>query len=57
VLRRSPGQKAIALDSPFVGLKAMTEADADRFFGRNDEIAELVAMLKQHRLTAIWKSC
>jgi TIR domain len=53
VLSRSPGQKAIALDSPFVGLKAMTEADADRFFGRNEEIAELVALLKQHRLTAI----
>jgi WD40 repeat protein len=53
VLRRSPGEKAIALDSPFVGLKAMTEADADRFFGRNEEIAELVGLLKQHRLIAI----
>jgi WD40 repeat protein len=53
VLRRSPGEKAIALESPFVGLKAMTEADADRFFGRNGEIAELVTLLKQHRLIAI----
>jgi WD40 repeat protein len=53
VLRRSPGEKAIALDSPFVGLKAMTETDADRFFGRSEEIAELVAMLKQHRLIAV----
>src|SRR5258708_17546243 len=47
VLRRSSGEKTVVLDSPFVGLKAMTEADADRFFGRNEEIAELVAMLKQ----------
>jgi Novel STAND NTPase 1/TIR domain len=53
VLRRSPGGKAIALESPFVGLKAMTETDADRFFGRSEEIAELVAMLKQRRLIAI----
>jgi tetratricopeptide (TPR) repeat protein len=53
VLRRSPGDKIVVLDSPFVGLKAMTEADADRFFGRNEEIAELVAMLKQHHLIAI----
>jgi tetratricopeptide (TPR) repeat protein len=53
VLRRSSGEKAIVLDSPFVGLKAMTEADADRFFGRDEEIDELVAMLKQHRLIAI----
>jgi Novel STAND NTPase 1 len=41
------------LDIPFVGLKAMTEADADRFFGRSEEIAELVAKLKRHRLIAI----
>ena len=40
------------MDSPFVGLKAMTEADADRFFGRNDEIVELGAKLKRHRLIA-----
>jgi TIR domain len=52
VLRRSPGEKTVALDSPFVGLKAMTEADADRFFGRKEEIAELVTLLKQHRLIA-----
>jgi len=53
VLGRSSGDKAVVLDSPFVGLKAMTEADADRFFGRNEEIAELVAKLKRHRLIAI----
>jgi WD40 repeat protein len=53
VLRRSSGEKAIVLESPFVGLKAMTEADADRFFGRNEEIAALVDKLKRHRLIAI----
>jgi WD40 repeat protein len=53
VLRRSADEKTIVLDSPFVGLKAMTEADADRFFGRNEEIAEIIAKLKQHRLIAI----
>src|SRR5258707_86887 len=53
VLRRSSGDTTVVLDSPFVGLKAMTEADADRFFGRNEEIGELGAMLKQHRLIAV----
>ncbi|HET7384913.1 MAG TPA: TIR domain-containing protein [Pseudolabrys sp.] len=53
VLHRSPAEKTIVLDSPFVGLKAMTEADADRFFGRSEEIAELVDKLKHHRLIAI----
>jgi Novel STAND NTPase 1 len=53
VLRRSSGEKAIVLDSPFVGLKAMTESDADRFFGRSEEVAELVAKMKRYRLVAI----
>ena len=53
VLHRSASERAISMDSPFVGLKAMTEADADRFFGRNDEIVELVAKLKRHRLIAV----
>src|SRR5204862_3701862 len=53
VLRRSPGQKPVVLESPFVGLKAMTEADADRFFGRNEEIAQLLDKLKRFRLIAI----
>jgi WD40 repeat protein len=53
VLRRSSGPKPIVLESPFVGLKAMTEADADRFFGRNEEIVELLDKLKRYRLIAI----
>ena len=31
----------------------MTEADADRFFGRNEEIAGLLDKLKLHRLVAV----
>ena len=50
---QSPSEQTITLESPFVGLKAMTEVDANQFFGRKEEIAELVALLKQHRLLAI----
>jgi WD40 repeat protein len=52
-LGRSPGEKTIALANPFVGLKSMTEADADRFFGRNEEIAALVDKLRAQRLIAV----
>jgi len=53
VLRRSSGETTIILDSPFVGLKAMTELDADRFFGRDEEIDELVSMLQRNHLIAV----
>src|SRR5258707_9992308 len=53
VLGRSPSEKVVSLENPFVGLKSMTEADADRFFGRNEEIAGLVDKLKSHRLIAV----
>lgn len=53
VLGRSPSEKAIALENPFVGLKSMTEADADRFFGRNEEITGIVDKLRSHRLIAV----
>lgn len=53
VLGRLPGEIAVALENPFVGLKSMTEADADRFFGRNEEIAGLIDKLKLHRLIAV----
>jgi len=39
--------------SPFAGLRAMTEADSDLFFGREAEIAALIETLKAHRLVAI----
>ena len=53
VLGRAPGEQAVVLENPFVGLKSMTETDADRFFGRNQEIGELVDKLKSHRLIAV----
>jgi hypothetical protein len=40
-------------DSPFVGLRAMTEANADLFFGREDELDALVDTLRANRLVAI----
>src|SRR6516164_2199992 len=40
-----PGGPVAILDEPFVGLRAMTESDADRFFGRTAEIDELIAKL------------
>jgi tetratricopeptide (TPR) repeat protein len=40
-------------DEPFVGLRAMTEREADRFFGRDAEVAELVEDLRRNRIVAI----
>ena len=40
-------------EDPFVGLRAMTEKEADRFFGRDAEVAELIAHLRRNRLVAI----
>jgi hypothetical protein len=40
-------------DSPFVGLRAMTEADADLFFGREAELDALLETLQANRLVAI----
>ena len=40
-------------NSPFVGLRAMTEADADLFFGREGEVDALVETVRANRLVAI----
>jgi ABC-type taurine transport system ATPase subunit len=40
-------------DSPFVGLRAMTEADADVFFGREAEVRALVETVQANRLVAV----
>jgi hypothetical protein len=49
-----PGREPVRLtDEPFVGLRAMTEREADRFFGREDEVAELVEDVRRNRLVAI----
>ena len=39
--------------SPFVGLRAMTEADADLFFGREAEVEALVETVQANRLVAV----
>ncbi len=45
--------KPVLTDQPFIGLRAMTEAWSDRFFGREKETDELVALMRRHRLVAI----
>ena len=52
-LSRAETRNVILTTDPFVGLRAMTEAEADRFFGRDDEINEVVEQLRTHRLLAI----
>jgi WD40 repeat protein len=46
-------RRSVRLTAPFVGLRAMTEADADRFFGREEELDALVETLRANRLVAI----
>ena len=54
VLRQSDWDKAAKLiDEPFVGLRSMREEEADRFFGRDAEIAELVEKFRRRRIVAI----
>jgi hypothetical protein len=48
-----PGERVALLDEPFVGLRAMTESEADRFFGRTAEVDELVRKLEKSRLAAV----
>src|SRR5262249_50540147 len=48
-----PGEPVALLDEPFVGLRAMTESEADRFFGRTAEVYELVSKLEKSRLVAV----
>ncbi|WP_437878689.1 nSTAND1 domain-containing NTPase [Sorangium sp. So ce513] len=51
-----PGRHEIVLgadESPFAGLSAFQEADADRFFGRAEDIASMVTRLRSQPLLAI----
>jgi hypothetical protein len=48
-----PGGPVAILGEPFVGLRAMTESDADRFFGRTMEINDLIGKLANSRLMAV----
>lgn len=41
------------VDQPFVGLRAMGEEHAHLFFGREDETAELIALMRKHPLVAV----
>src|SRR5271166_3557069 len=41
------------IDEPFVGLRSMREEEADRFFGRATEIADLGEKFRRHRIVAI----
>ncbi len=49
----SAQEKVRLTDEPFVGLRAMTEREADRFFGRDAEVEELVEDLRRNRIIAI----
>jgi WD40 repeat protein len=46
-------REVILTDEPFVGLRAMDESWANRFFGRKGEVRALVEKFKKHRLIAI----
>ncbi|KYG04346.1 protein kinase [Sorangium cellulosum] len=51
-----PGRHEIVLgadESPFAGLSAFQEADADRFFGRAEDVARMVTRLRSQPLLAI----
>jgi WD40 repeat protein len=41
------------VDDPFVGLRSMREDEADRFFGRDAEVAELAEKVRTHRIVAV----
>jgi serine/threonine protein kinase len=52
----APGRRAALVGSdgsPFAGLAAFQEADADRFFGRDREIAQIVTELRTRPLVAV----
>jgi serine/threonine protein kinase len=40
-------------ESPYPGLAAFQETDANRFFGRTREVARMVARVREHPLTAV----
>ena len=53
VLDADWGQPVKLIDEPFVGLRSMREEEADRFFGRAKEIADLGEKFRRHRVVAI----
>jgi serine/threonine protein kinase len=53
LLPRSTGRHLVADESPYPGLNAFQESDADRFFGRSHEIAAAVARLRDQPMVAV----
>lgn len=53
VLGQAPDTPGELIDEPYVGLRAMDEAEADRFFGREAELDELVRKLGERKLVAV----
>ncbi len=51
----APGRRSVLVgdDNPFTGLAAFQEADADRFFGRDRDIEQLVTELLSRPLVAV----
>ncbi|MEO8667000.1 MAG: toll/interleukin-1 receptor domain-containing protein, partial [Bauldia sp.] len=47
------GKPLAMVVDPFVGLRAMTEKESDRFFGRKSELEGLIEQLRHNRLVAI----
>jgi hypothetical protein len=47
------GRKLLEGESPFPGLTAFQEADAERFFGRGRDVARMVARVRELPLTGI----
>ncbi|MCG8424784.1 MAG: protein kinase [Proteobacteria bacterium] len=47
------GRKLRPDESPYAGLSAFQEADADRFFGRSKEIASMVSRLRDHPIIGV----
>ncbi|HEY1556874.1 MAG TPA: protein kinase [Kofleriaceae bacterium] len=47
------GRNLVADESPYPGLHAFQEADANRFFGRAQDVTAMVARLRDHPLVAV----
>ena len=47
------GRNLVADESPYAGLNAFQEADANRFFGRSQDIAAMVARLRDQALVGV----
>jgi hypothetical protein len=47
------GRQLAAEESPYPGLTAFQEADADRFFGRARDVTRMTARIREHPLTGV----